>query len=44
LDTAREERRQQLVALDLVVEGVDQPPKGSFAAGPIEQRRGLLRR
>ena len=37
--TAGEQRRQQLVLLDPVVEGVDQPPEGSLPAGPLEQRR-----
>ena len=41
-DTAREERRQQVVALDPVVEGVDQPPERRLAARPLEQRRHRL--
>jgi hypothetical protein len=39
-DPTREERREQLVALDPVVEGVDQPLERLGAAGPfVEARR-----
>ena len=38
-DTAGEERAQQLVALDAVVEGVDELADGGLAAGPLEEAR-----
>ena len=38
-DPAREERRQQVVALDAVVEGVDEAAQGVGATGPVEERR-----
>ena len=38
-DTAREQRRQQLVALDPVVEGIDQTPERRLSPRPLEQRR-----
>src|SRR4029453_16746984 len=37
--TAREERRQQVIALDPVIEGVDQPLDGLAATGPLVERR-----
>jgi hypothetical protein len=40
-DAAGEVRRQQVVGLDAVVEGVDQAPEGGLAARPLIQRRGL---
>jgi len=42
-DAAGEERRQQLVAFDTVVEGVDQLPKCRFASGPLIQGGRLVR-
>src|SRR4051812_22285211 len=39
VDAAREERTEQVVALDPVVEGVDQPAERNRPTGPVEQRR-----
>ncbi len=36
-------RREHVVALDSVIEGVDQPPKRVRAARPLEQARWLIR-
>src|SRR5919112_3195448 len=36
---SREERREQLVGLDAVVEGVDEAPDRSLATGPLVQSR-----
>jgi hypothetical protein len=38
-DAAREEWAQQLIRLNAVVEGVDEPPDGGLAAGPLEEAR-----
>ena len=42
-DPTGEERRQQLITLDPVVEGVDQPPERRFAASPLIQGGRLVR-
>jgi hypothetical protein len=41
--TAREEPGEQIVALDTVVEGPDEPPESILATGPLEERRRLIR-